>query len=157
MDQLSPIRSRRRPRGQAGFTLIELMIALGVLSFGLLAMLVMQIHALRSGNVGRHYTRGAQIARDQLEFLQRLPWTDPRAQATGGWLVAGNQVTNQVQSVNGNVQEQVYNVDWRITDDAVNPDLRHIDVRVTWREAEDAPAPAPARRRYGVSSTRYGG
>lgn len=134
-------------------TLLEVMIALAILAFGLLAMLAMQIHAMRGGKVGRHYTRASRIASDQIETLHRFPWANVNIQPTGGWTLP-TVVTDTLQVGGAVQQEQSYSMIWRITNDPINANLRQIDVQVTWREMNDAPAPAPPRR-YAVSAIRY--
>jgi hypothetical protein len=58
----------------------------------------------------------------------------------------------QFQNDQGAVQQQVFNVSWRITTAGFDADLRLIDVDVQWNEA-DAPPGAPPRR-YVLSSNR---
>jgi hypothetical protein len=132
-------------------TLIEVMIALGVLALGLLAMLAMQVSAMRGGKYGRHTTQAAQLARDQMEFLHRLDWGDAAIQPTGWTAPVPTSVV--VQSAGGPQQEMVFNVSYRITNDATDPNLRLMDVRVTWTEM-NAPAGAPPRR-YAMSTIRH--
>jgi type IV pilus modification protein PilV len=137
-------------------TLIEVMIALAVLAVGLLAMLAMQVSAMRSGKYGRHTTQAAQLARDQMEFLHRLDWTDAAVQPTG-WTVdfmgSAAPETVEVESAGGPQQEMTYTVSYRVTNDATDPNLRLLDVRVTWTEM-NAPAGAPPRR-YAMSTIRH--
>ena len=153
MDQLNRPTAEAAPaRRRAGMTLVEVMIATVLLSFGLLAMLALQLHAMRGGQRGRHYTEAAQIARDRMELLYRTPWTDAAAQPTA-W-TAPVAVTNNVDLDGaGTAQEQAFNVDWRIT--ANGADLRQFDVRVTWYEPNDPPPPTPPRRRYAITSLRF--
>jgi len=132
-------------------TLLEVMIALAVLALGLLAMLAMQVAAMRSGKYGRHTTEAAQLARDQMELLHRLDWTDPLALPTAWTAPAATPVT--VQSAAGDQQEMVYNVSYRIRSDATDANLRLVDVRVTWTEM-NAPPGAPPRR-YAISTIRH--
>ena len=47
----------------------------------------------------------------------------------------------------------VYNVSYRITNDAIDPNLRLVDVRVNWTEM-NAPPGAPPRR-YAMSTIRH--
>jgi Tfp pilus assembly protein PilV len=147
-------KARRGKRRSGGMTLLEVMIALGILAFGLLAMLAMQVSAMRGGRYGRHTTQAAQLARDQMEYLHRLDWTDAAVQPTG-WKLdyegSGASETTQVDSASGQQQEMTYNVSYRVTNDA-NPDLRLIDVRVIWTET-NAPAGAPPHR-YAMSTIR---
>jgi prepilin-type N-terminal cleavage/methylation domain-containing protein len=145
----------RRRRGQQGLSLIEVLVAMSVLGVGLLAMLAMQLHAMRGGQAGRHVTDAAQVAQDRMEIFQRIDWDDAALADTGGWVLGGDVQTRAVQGgAAGNVPMN-YNVDWRITDDPVNPKLRLVDVRVTWYELDDPPLPAPPRRRYAISSIRF--
>jgi Tfp pilus assembly protein PilV len=152
MDQLTRNAAARR----AGMTLVEVMIAAVLLSFGLLAMLALQLHAMRGGQVGRHYTQAAQIARDRMELLQRLPWTHADVLPTGGWVADGAAAAMVEHETLGQTQEMAFTREYRVVADAAQPtELREIDVRVTWYEANDPPAPAPPRRRYAITSVRF--
>jgi Tfp pilus assembly protein PilV len=137
-------------------TLLEVMIALAVLALGLLAMLAMQVSAMRGGKYGRHTTEAAQLARDQMEFLHRLDWDDPAMSPTAWtptFLGTAGPVTLIVQSAAGPQEEMAYTVSHRITNDALDANLRLVDVRVTWTEM-NAPPGAPPRR-YAMSTIRH--
>jgi len=123
-------RESRRPRG--GFTLLEMMFALVILAGGLLAMLMVQTQALKQGRYGRHTTDAAQVARDQMERIMRVPWDDPAAQPVG-W-TAPTAVDLAVESANGADTPQTFNVSWRIS--AGVPDVRIIEIDVTWTEGD---------------------
>lgn len=140
----------RRARGRTGFSMIEMMFALAILAVGLLAMLTAQIQALKQGKYGRHTTEAMQVARDQMELLTRLPWTDAAAQPTG-W-TAPNAVTLGFQNDQGAVLQQQFDVSWRITAAAFDTDIRTIVVDVQWNEAEADPGAPP--RRYVLTSNK---
>ncbi len=135
----------------SGFTLMEAVIALSILAVGLLAMLGMQLQAVRQADWGRHTTDAGRVARDQLEMFSRLDWADADLQDTN-W-TATVPVNSDVDSPEGTYTEQVFNVQWRITTDPANANLRQIDVRVLWDEGDAAGV--RDQRRYAVSSTRY--
>ena len=141
----APSPERRRDRRRRGVTLIELMVALVVLAFGLLTVAAAQIHALRGSNAGRHQTAAAAIAQSQMEQLQRISWNDP-ALAPGGWTAP--VAVNQVVEAPVNMIEQTYNLQWRVTN-LVAGQRRSIDVRVTWND------PNRPNRAYSLSSVRY--
>jgi type IV pilus assembly protein PilV len=155
VDELMRSYRDRNGRRQQGMSLIEVLVAMAVIGFGLMAMLAMQLHAMRGGQAGRHVTDAAQVAQDRMEIFQRLDWDDAALADTGGWVLGGDVETRTVQGgAAGNVPMN-YNVDWRITDDPANPKLRLVDVRVTWYELDDPPPPAAPRRRYAISSIRF--
>lgn len=65
----------------AGFSLLEVLIALAILGFGLLSLAAMQIHAMREGSTSRYSSDAARIARDQMEQIQRMPFATVGAAA----------------------------------------------------------------------------
>jgi len=140
-------RMPRRPR--SGFTLIEMMFAMVILATGLLAMLAVQVQALKQGRYGRHTSEAMQIARDQMELLMRLPWDDPGAQPTNWTAPAAIDAT--VQNDGGAVAQQSFNVSWRIQAAAFEPNARTVDIDVTWTEND---ADAAFARRYVLSSLK---
>jgi prepilin-type N-terminal cleavage/methylation domain-containing protein len=142
-------RSRSRARRRAGFTLLEMMLALVILAGGLLAMLSVQVQALKQGRFGRHTSEAMQIARDQMELLMRLPWDAPGAQPTAWTAPAPIDVT--VQSDGGAVVQQTFNVSWRISAAGFEPNARMVDIDVTWTESD---VNAGFERRYVLSSVK---
>ena len=108
MDELLSRASRTRRLG--GLSLVELMIALAVLSVGLVGMLSMQTDALRGSRHGRHVSEGARVAEEQMELLQRLPWA---AIPPSGWS-APRTVTGPMNGA-GPGQAQSYLVSARVT------------------------------------------
>jgi len=54
---------------QKGFTLLEVIIAMAILSVGLLAIGYMQITAIDSNSTGNRITEGTTLAQDKLEEL----------------------------------------------------------------------------------------
>jgi type IV pilus assembly protein PilV len=123
-----------------GLTLIEVMIALTILAFGLLTMAAMQLEALRGGRSGQVDTFATTLAQDRMEDLQQRAWTHADLAATGNWTAA----VSRTHPSSG----QSYLLDWRVTD-LVAGWTRTIDVRVRW----DGPK-RPNRSRT-LSSIRY--
>ena len=128
-----------------GFTLIEIMIVLAVMAFGLLSLSAMQIYAMRGGNRGRHASQAAAVAEAQMESLMRTTWT--ALPATAGW-TAPLTVNHIVQSDAGNGAEQAYTMEYRVADAVVGA-TRTVDVRVSWVE------PGGDSRFISLSSIRY--
>jgi prepilin-type N-terminal cleavage/methylation domain-containing protein len=115
----------RRPAAgaQAGFTLVEALIAMVILSFGLIAVTNLMLVAATSNTVANQGTAAASIASQQLEQLKALGFSDPGLTA-GGDLeadAAGYAMDIPVPGV-GNVHTR-----WLITD--VDPTTKYLVVR----------------------------
>ena len=139
-------RHRCAGRERAGFTLIELLITLAILGTGMMAMLVLQTQALADGARGKHTSGAAMVAKDQLEQIQRMPYAaagiQPAAWAKAPWIpntgdpVLGlGDVAVTVSQPGGDVIEQIYTVWYRVIANGLNPEIRFVDIEVTWNEA----------------------
>ena len=143
-----PKASEGGPPRRSGFTLIELMITLTVLGTGLLAMLVLQTQALADGARGNHNTGAAMVARDQLERIQLMPFSDDDLQPvdwqTPPWIdntgdpdLGPGDVAVRVTQAGGPTIQQIYTVWYRVlTGPGGNTDLRFLDLEVVWNEAK---------------------
>jgi len=152
MDQLiRRMRRAARAKRRGGFTLLEVMVAMGILATGLLAVSAAQLYAMRGGRAGRHTTDAAEFAQQKIEELARRAWAD--IPSTGGaWTPGAGEVhNNDVATQGANITEQTYSLQWRITD-TVGPSgvfLKTIDVRVQWNE------PNRPNRVYTISTMRH--
>ncbi len=72
------MRGHVRVRGERGLTLVELLIALALLSFVLLGIAPLFIMSMKSNYSANEYTSINVLARDKLEQLSNLSFTDPR-------------------------------------------------------------------------------
>jgi len=71
----------KKKNATAGFTLIEVMIALFVFAIGILATVSMQISSLHGNSIARSNTDAAAIASSVVEELRTLPFEDLRLSA----------------------------------------------------------------------------
>jgi len=78
---------RIRLKNQKGFTLMEVMIAVIILSVALLALAGLQIVSIRGNSFGGTMTEAITLARDKIEDLKRDDWDN---------VVAGNHHDDQV-------------------------------------------------------------
>ena len=75
-------------KNSAGFTLIEILVALVILSFVALGIAGLFSHAIKTNASGHDYALLATEARFALETLQALPFTDPRLSAASNHTIA---------------------------------------------------------------------
>jgi hypothetical protein len=71
-------------RGEAGVSLVELIIATFLIALILLAIAPLFITSVKSNYAGNEYTSIHNIARDRLEQLMSLPFNDPQLDPTTG-------------------------------------------------------------------------
>jgi prepilin-type N-terminal cleavage/methylation domain-containing protein len=157
MRRIRQIRKRRA----AGFTLVEVVIAMGILATGLLSIAAMQVQAMRSGKLGKHHSDAASVAFTQIEQMNRLAWndtvTDPLLNPTWPAFVPLPLPVQRTLLVGGaNQVEQTYNVQIRVRDLAPIPPApplpitwKEIDVRVLWNE------PNAPNRQLTMSTIRH--
>ena len=97
---------RNRRRGQAGLTLVELLIATVLLALILLAIAPLFIASVRNNYSANEYTSIHNLARDRLEQLMNLPFNDPQLtpgahDVIGGTNPNGDLPSNLPDSVTG--------------------------------------------------------
>ena len=116
----------KKERGEKGFTLLEVMIAIAILSFGILAVASMQTSSMYGNSVANRLTEGTSWAGNKMEELLTIPDTD--AQLSSG--------THGPETVMSSVSR--YDVNWEVIDsvDPSNPleDAKLITVTVTWQD-----------------------
>jgi type IV pilus modification protein PilV len=103
---LSPRKPVKRPR-QRGFTLIETMVSILVLTIGLVGTAALMSNSVNMGAHARYVSTAALLASEKMEDLDRFPNNDPNL-AAGGSLAA--DVTSysdsvQISTSNGNINE----------------------------------------------------
>ena len=116
----------KKERGEQGFTLLEVMIAITILAFGILAIASMQTSSMYGNSLADRLTEGTSWAGNKMEELLTIPDTDAQ-------LSSGNHGPETVMS-----GVSRYDVRWRVIDsvDPSNPleDAKLIIVTVTWQE-----------------------
>lgn len=104
-------------RNSEGFTLIEVLIAISILSIGLLAIGSMQTASIRGNSFASRVTDGATIASDRLEKLMALPYTHSE-------LTAGTHTETDAS--------RGYTVSWDVTNNSPIGETKRITLQVTW-------------------------
>lgn len=142
-------------RKQTGFTLIEAMIALVVLTVGVLSLQRMQLTTIQGNATAQSLTLASSWSADRAERLTGLDYTDPLLVDTDGdgagglddtvnlgnvaadFLFTLDAAGNEVVTQSGNaipVNSGQFNIYWNVDDGAVVPNTKTIRVITTWND-----------------------
>jgi type IV pilus modification protein PilV len=133
----SKMESSREGAAQAGFSLLEVMIALVVLGIGMLGVAAAQLKALQFAAESDNRTQAMYLAEEQLERFLAMTPTDPALSPAGGTggdpneIVLANLVTD-TRNDEGVGEQTAYRRTWQIEQDTPEANLRRITVRVRW-------------------------
>ncbi|MBJ19941.1 MAG: hypothetical protein CL933_11040 [Deltaproteobacteria bacterium] len=120
----------RAGRRLRGMSLVEIMVAMVVLSFGLLGVAALQVRAITEGSSGQHLSSAGSIARNRVEELNRVAWDATELNNSGGaWSAATNIAA----------LDQTYARSERVAWDAATVPLvtlKTVEVRVTWDDTK---------------------
>jgi type IV pilus assembly protein PilV len=122
-------RGRRRST-QRGLTLLEVMIALVILSIGLLALSGMQMTSIRANGSGFKSTTAVSLADQRLQQLKNLPFSN--ASLTAGTHTE-TPMTVSVGTSDG-IHGIVYSRSYTVTDSSPIAGVKLIAYTVTWTE-----------------------
>jgi len=103
--------------GSDGFSLIELLVALVILSVSLLGLASLMAMTTQTNSFGSHMTEATTFAQDRLEALRVTPWAN----------VTGN--ADQVTGATG----MRYNRNWVVNTNAAG-NLRTVTITITWND-----------------------
>lgn len=128
--------------GQKGFTLLEVLIALVLLTVGILAAGLMQGSALRGNNLADRTTRASTLASTTIEELMSVEYNDPLLEATvtGDLANPGESsiLTQALADIDGvrvpGEQPEGFEIFWQVKDDY--PLIECKTIRVIVRRAD---------------------
>src|ERR1041385_3023885 len=108
--KVSPKYASRPPAtGQRGFTLIESLAAILILTIGLVGLAGLMSNMMSNSARSRYMSEAAMLASEKLEDLERYPAADPDVAVTSG-TVAGSLASDTTATVtsNGNTESVNY-------------------------------------------------
>jgi prepilin-type N-terminal cleavage/methylation domain-containing protein len=112
----------------SGFTLIEVLVATGLVGLVALAIAPLMLMAVQTSAVAQEATELTALGAERMEILRALPFTD--AQLAAGGSVSTSQPGYSIDPVNGDANRYVR---WQISDD--NPSRKMIRLVVGVRES----------------------
>jgi Tfp pilus assembly protein PilV len=132
---------RRDRWNQAGFSLVETLVAAGLLALSLMPLAYVQSSGFRSGVTSYAMVAGSALALQLAEAARNVPYEDPRLNATTGYVDPDGTLTNaNPLAPNGTTWTACapdkcgYTRKWRITANSPITNAKTIDVEVTWSE-----------------------
>ena len=108
------------------------MIAISILSIGILALASMQVAAMRGNSFAGGVTEGSTWALDQIEKLMSLPWTDPSLQDAD--LDGAGGLDDMGADADFRVTQGKFSIHWNIANNVVTNNTRTVNVIVTWTD-----------------------
>ena len=96
-----------------GFTLIEVLIAIMILSVALLALAGLQIIAIRGNSFGNHMTEAITLSKDLMEEMKNTKWEDIQGRSdepVGASGVTYSRVCSVTES--GKIKAVIVRVTW---------------------------------------------
>ena len=101
----------------AGFTLVESLLTLAIMSMSLLALAGLQITALRGNTLSRRMTTAVSIAEQTIEQLKNTSYANIQAEAATQVTASNLHFTRQVTVTNGPL-----------------PNTKSVSVLVSWQD-----------------------
>ena len=138
----------KKKNKEKGFTLLEVIVAISILTFGLLAIASMQAFAIRGNKFAGGVTEGTCFASDQMEKLIVLPYDHADLVDTDGDGTGEDNDRDGVDDDGGDfglddatantadhqVTQGRYIVYWNIAVDIDADDTKTVNVIVTWAD-----------------------
>jgi type IV pilus assembly protein PilV len=121
---------------EKGFTLLEVIVAISILTIGLLAVASMQVSAIRGNASAYGITEATSWAADQVEKLIILPYEHEYLQDTDGDGSAGLEDANEATDDNPNhpPTHGKYKVYWNVAVGDTANGTKTVNVIVTWAD-----------------------
>ena len=118
---------KKKTSKESGFTLLEVIVAIAILGFGLLGVASMQIASIEGNDFAGSFSTGIAWATDRMEKLMVLSYS-----ATD--LTSGDHTDPSPPSG--------YTITWNVTDDFPISDTKRVIVTVTWTDRQETKSTA---------------
>jgi type IV pilus assembly protein PilV len=126
----------KKGHNEKGFTLLEVIVAISILTIGLLAVASMQVSAIRGNASAYGITEATSWASDRIEKLTVLPYGHADLQDTDGDGASGLENASEATDDNPNPPPThgKYKVYWNVAVDDTADGTKTVNVIVTWAD-----------------------
>ena len=113
---------------QTGFTLNEILVSINVIIIAVLGYSLSTVGVIRGNMTNDNTTVAINLAQDKLEQLkaQKKLVNEDRCPSSGDVAITAAGMAGGI-----------FNRCWRIADSSLGPQLKEIDIRVSWRDQEN--------------------
>ena len=116
---------------EKGFTLSEVLVAIVVLSLGLLGLETMHIAAIQVNTIASRMTQATTLAQERAELLMAMPYNDP--------MLADTTSKGSFTSYTDPQPPQGYTIRWEVDTDTPSGGIKTINIYVTWKNKASQP------------------
>jgi len=139
----------KKSREKKGFSLLELLVALSILTIGLLGVIPLAITTIRLNNYQNQMLHARLLAERQAEVLRGLSFSDPSLADDGDTTDLDN-INVPDHSFTVTEENITYTVAWNVADNVNGQGVKTIRIIVFWND----PRRPTIRRTYSVTLVR---
>jgi len=134
---------------QLGFTIVEALVALAIMGFGILGLAGLQAALSRNADVAKQRTEAMRLAQEKIEQFRSYTGIATTASvasqsiASAPWNSSWDGNWNTLPSASGNdsiTTNAVYTRTWNLSSAASDPAMRDVTVNVEWVDRASEPA-----------------
>jgi type IV pilus assembly protein PilV len=127
---------KRKMKEEKGFTLVEILFAITILSIGILAVASLQATAINGNWKAIQLTQATTWGQNYLEYLMRIPYDhddlkDLNGDGDTGLGAVGTGADHGEDRVSDNT---AYSINWNVSEETPYPNTKTIRLIVRWTE-----------------------
>ena len=125
----------RKASKEKGFTLLEVIVAISILSFGLLAVASMQVTAIMGNSLSGNLTEASALAGDRMEKLMSMDYDAAQLDDTDDDGADGLEDASAATADGEDPRDLgIYDIYWNVAENATFNDTKTVNVIVTWTQ-----------------------
>lgn len=124
--------NKQQRHNDAGFTFIEVLVALMIFSVGILGIAMMQLWAIWGNSMANHLTEATVFGSDQIEQMLSWNYDDDRLKSTNNNTYTLPDGNNTIADGHQADSDNFCHAYWQISDNTPVTDSKTIDVTVFW-------------------------
>ena len=125
----------RKASKEKGFTLVEVIVAISILSFGLLAVASMQVTAIMGNSLSGNLTEASALAGDRMEKLMSMDYDAAQLDDTDDDGADGLEDASAATADGEDPRDLgIYDIYWNVAENAAFNNTKTVNVIVTWTQ-----------------------